>query len=85
MSLDRLGEHLRTARAERRTLDLATITVQRAESSAWPARFTRVVVDGEQVGYLVGNEPRTFEVEPGEHTITVFFETFLSNRLSVVR
>ena len=74
MSLDCLSEEFRTRRAKRRSLDLAAITVKRAGPSAGLRRFTgRVIVDGQRLGYLVSGEPRAFEVEPGDHTITVFF------------
>jgi hypothetical protein len=74
MSIDQLSARLRTQRTKRRTLDLATITVKRVEPSAGRRRFAgRVLIDRQQVGYLVGDEPRTFEVETGDHTITVYF------------
>jgi hypothetical protein len=74
MSIDQLSARLRTQRTKRRTLDLATITVKRVEPSAGRRRFAgRVLIDRQQVGYLVGDEPRTFEVETGDHTITLYF------------
>jgi len=74
MSIDRLSERIRIQLTERRAIAFATITVKRVDPSADRRRFAgRVRIDGQQLGYLVGGEPRTFDVEPGEHTITVYF------------
>jgi hypothetical protein len=74
MSINCLSERFRAQRNKRRTLDRATIAVKRIEPSTGRLRFAgRVLVDCQQIGYLVGGEPRTFDVEPGEHTITVYF------------
>jgi hypothetical protein len=75
MSTEHLSTRFRIQRMRRRTLDLATITVKRVAPSAGRRRFAgRVLIDGQQIGYLVGDEPRTFEVKTGDHTITVYFE-----------
>lgn len=74
MSLERMSEEFRKQRAKRRTLDLATITVKRVDLFAGQFRFSgRVLIDRQRLGYLVGGEPVTFDVEPGDHTITVSF------------
>jgi hypothetical protein len=74
MSLARLAEQFRTRRFEQRAVDRATITVRRAKPFADQRRFTgRVLVDCNTFGYLVGGESSSFNVEPGEHTVTVMF------------
>ncbi len=74
MSLGRLAEKVRAARVDQRGADWATITVKHVKPLAAQRRFTgRVLIDSRMLGYLVHGEPRTFEVEPGEHTITIFY------------
>jgi len=74
MSLERLSEQFRIQRVKRRTNSLATITVRRVGPPAGKPRHSgRVLVDRQRLGYLVGDEPMTFDVEPGDHTITVSF------------
>jgi hypothetical protein len=74
MSLGRLAEQFRIARVNQRAADWATITVKHVGPLAEQHRFAgRVLVDCRMLGYLVNGEPRTFDVEPGEHTITIFY------------
>ena len=61
--------------AMRRSIDRAAITIRRADVPAGVRRFTgRVLINGRMSGDLVGAEPRSFDVENGEHTVTVFFK-----------
>jgi hypothetical protein len=74
MSIEHLSARIRTQRIKRRALEPATIAVRRGDPCADCLRFSgRVLLDGQQLGYLVGGEPRTFHVDPGDHTITVYF------------
>ena len=74
MSLQHLSQQFRSERVKRKTVKLAILSVRRVGRFAGRRGFTgRVLVDRERVGYLVGSEPRTFDVDPGEHNITVFF------------
>jgi hypothetical protein len=74
MSFGRLSEQFRTGRFKQRAADRSTITVRRVDPPAGLHRFSgRVIVDRQRLGYLLGGQPRTFDAEPGEHTITVFF------------
>jgi hypothetical protein len=74
MSLQRLSQQFRSHRVKGRTHNVAFLSVKRVGPFAGRLGFTgRVLVDRERVGYFVGCEPRTFDVDPGEHNITVFF------------
>jgi hypothetical protein len=72
----------------RRSMDRATITVRRGDVPADRRRFTgRVLVDSRMSLDLIADAPARFEVEPGEHTIAIFFtrrpEIFWSGRRRV--
>jgi hypothetical protein len=72
MSLEELCHRLRAERIERGAHGQASITVKRGDSPDRRRQFTGTVrVDNQQIGYLVGTEPRSFDVEPGDHTVTV--------------
>jgi hypothetical protein len=74
MSLSRLSAQYQTARVTHRSIDHATITIRRVKPTIGQRGFSgRVLVDRHILGYLVADEPRSFEVEPCEHTITVLF------------
>jgi hypothetical protein len=72
MSLDQLRQRFRERRISGALRAPAKITIVRGD---WPTRGRRfagkVRIDDRMLGYLVGGEPRAFEVEPGDHKVTV--------------
>ncbi len=69
-----LSERLRANRVSRRAVERTMVTVRRREPPAGERRFSgRVIIDGNMHGDLIGDETRRFDVEPGEHTLTVRF------------
>jgi hypothetical protein len=70
-----LQSHLRRLRAQRlksSPVERATITVCREHVPGQHSSFTgKVLIDRQRVGYLVDGETTAFDVEPGEHTVTV--------------
>ena len=73
MSLEELRRRFEAARLERGSQGQATIIVRRGDFPSRRRQFTGTVrIDERRIGYLVGREPRAFDVQPGEHTVTVF-------------
>ena len=73
MSLEELRRRIAAARIERGSQGQATILVQRGDFPSRRRQFTGTVrIDQRRIGYLVGREPRAFDVQPGEHTVTVY-------------
>jgi hypothetical protein len=73
MSLEELRRRFETARIERGSQGQATIIVRRGDFPSRRRQFTGTVrIDHRRIGYLVGRAPRAFDVQPGEHRVTVY-------------
>src|SRR3954454_1696302 len=75
-------KRLRVQRQKQSNAERATITVRREDMPDYTESFTgSVLIDGHRLGYLVGGESTTFDIEPGVHAVKV---TLLGRRKPTV-
>jgi hypothetical protein len=71
-TFDALRERSKTIRARLDRVEWCSISVEVAGVAEQSSRYTGIVrIDGGVAGDLVGGAPRSFRVEPGEHTVVV--------------
>jgi len=71
-TFDALRERSKTMRARLDRVEWCSISVAVEGVAEQSSRYTAVVrIDGGVAGDLVGSEPRSFRVEPGEHMVVV--------------
>ncbi len=71
-TFDALRERSKTIRARLDRVEWCSISVEVEGVPEQSTRYTAVVrIDGGIAGDLVGSAPRSFRVEPGEHTVVV--------------
>ncbi|MGO9917658.1 MAG: hypothetical protein ACLQIB_23555 [Isosphaeraceae bacterium] len=71
-TFDALRERSKTIRARLDRVEWCSISIAVEGVAEQPSRYTAVVrIDGGVAGDLVGGAPRSFRVEPGEHTVVV--------------
>lgn len=72
-TLEVLCSRARVRRVEQNKVPWATVSIElTAVVCKTPCHAGRVLIDRRLVGSLINGEPRSFRVEPGQHTVTVY-------------